>query len=239
MPRAAGCRRSQRVMPVSRAASSRTSNTLARRNSSSGVSKSASSVPRPAWFKAAATNRSRGLRRLLPLPRAKMTAPVARSGMARCAASSRSPAVKVISRSKAGGSGATDVAVSAAPPAAPLPPVRAAALFSSHRLREARIWSRHPSSGTSATRGSLRASACRPGRRRLSELVADGAQQAAPVGGRRRPAGPGWLLLIMRWHTAGAWTPARARPRVLAKHPVPARRARLRDSRVPRASSMD
>jgi len=50
-----------------------------------------------------------------------MTAPAARSGMARCPGSSTSPAVTVISRSKAGGSGAADMAVSAAPAAAPLP----------------------------------------------------------------------------------------------------------------------
>ena len=80
-------------MPVSRAASSRTSDTLARRSASSGVSKPACSVPRPAWFNAPATNRLQGLRRLLPLPWAKMTAPVARSGMARCPASSKSPDV--------------------------------------------------------------------------------------------------------------------------------------------------
>jgi pimeloyl-ACP methyl ester carboxylesterase len=42
-----------------------------------------------------------GLRRLLPLPCAKMTAPAARCGMARCPDSSTSPAVTVISRSKA------------------------------------------------------------------------------------------------------------------------------------------
>ena len=47
-------------MPVSRDASSRTSNTLTRLSSSPGVSRSAGSVPRPAWFSAAATNRLRG-----------------------------------------------------------------------------------------------------------------------------------------------------------------------------------
>ncbi len=47
-------------MPVSRDGSSRTSNTLAWLSSSSGVSRSARSVPGPAWFSAAATNRLRG-----------------------------------------------------------------------------------------------------------------------------------------------------------------------------------
>ncbi len=137
-------------MAVNRAASSRTSNTLARRSASSGVSKSACSVPRPAWFNAAATNRLPGLHRLLPLPWAKMTTPVARSGMARCPASSKSPAVKVISRSKAGGSGAAAAAVSVAPPAAPLPSVRAAALFSSATASSSRT-----SSATEASLGQL------------------------------------------------------------------------------------
>ena len=78
----------------------------------------------------------RGLRRPLPLPWAKMTTPVARSGMARCPASSKPPAVKVISRSKAGGSGAAAAAVSVAPPVAPLPSVRAAALFGGSPLQQ-------------------------------------------------------------------------------------------------------
>ena len=91
-PRAHGWSRSQAVTWVSRPASSSMSNTLARSASSSGVSRSNSSVPRPASLSTEATYRLRGLCRLLPLPCTNTTMPGAFSGNATCPGSASAPA---------------------------------------------------------------------------------------------------------------------------------------------------
>ena len=84
-------------MAVRRAASRATLNTLARLSSSSGVSRSTSSVPRPARFRPAATNWLRGLCLLLPLPWTKITSPPASAGMTSDPGSRALPASTVTS----------------------------------------------------------------------------------------------------------------------------------------------
>ncbi len=68
------------------------SKTFARSASSAGVSRSNSRVPRPARFKAAATDRLRGLWRLLPEPWANITTAPAPPGRARSPDSRTPPA---------------------------------------------------------------------------------------------------------------------------------------------------
>ena len=84
-------RRSQSVAPTSRSASrsmsKRSWRVRSSTASSSGVSRSTSSVASPAWFSVRATWRLRGLRRLLPLPWANSTRPAASAGRARSASS--------------------------------------------------------------------------------------------------------------------------------------------------------
>src|SRR5581483_11017548 len=91
-----GSARSQSTAPVmrrpSRAISKRSSAVRSSISASCGVSRSKSSVPKPAAFSAAATWRLRGLRRLLPLPWAKATTPHAPSVSARSPSRRASPA---------------------------------------------------------------------------------------------------------------------------------------------------
>lgn len=100
--------RSQRVAPASLPASVPMSKTLCLSASSAGVSRSNSSVPRPASCNTSATARLRGLCRLLPEPWANITRPAAPSGRARSpasrtpAASTSTPVVTGAGRTRAG-----------------------------------------------------------------------------------------------------------------------------------------
>jgi putative phosphoribosyl transferase len=87
-PRVGGGLDLARVAPARRAASRSMSKTFERSRVSSSVSRSNSSVARPALCRLDATNRLRGLRRLEPLPCAKITSPRAAGGAWRSPVSS-------------------------------------------------------------------------------------------------------------------------------------------------------
>jgi len=119
MPPLAAWPRSQLVIPSSRAASKAILNTCARLAASSSVSRSASSVPRPARFSVAATNWLRGLCLLLPLPWAKTTSPGARPGMTSDPGSRTPPASIAVSAGSASPSRVPACAISPPPPPPP------------------------------------------------------------------------------------------------------------------------
>src|SRR6185437_3796798 len=87
-PPLAGSEASQRSAACNRSISTPMSKRSACSRSSPGVSRSTSSVPRPAERNSPATNRLRGLSRLEPLPWAKSTTPRASGGTSWIASSS-------------------------------------------------------------------------------------------------------------------------------------------------------